>query len=310
MKHVQKIVYIVLCCTHIVLATYGLLPLWVSAPIAITVSFTTYKYVHLDWSAVLHVVLLGIYLVNGPGVENVLVLLCSAFLFIYSAVIHKKFVQLQSAKLEVNTQLQQFNETFQTVRKERHDYLKHVAAISYMLEKEDMPAAKNYMSNLIDRYEETNLSIKGEQGAIAAVLHTNYKAARNVGIAINYQLDVPLSSIPIRLDELVELIGNLLENAIDASAEWQAERNAQGYVELSLQKRSGLFILKCQNSTLPLPARVADQLFVKAGISTKEAHSGFGTTIIKDIVERNHGYLDFVCEKESFSVVCKMASVL
>lgn len=306
----QKILYIVLCCSHIVLATYELLPLLISAPIAVAVSFITYKYVYLDWSAAIHIALLGVYIANGPSIQNMLILLCSALIIIYSTVIHQRFLQLQSAKSEVNTQLQQFNESFQTVRKERHDYLKHVAAISYMLEKDDIVATKNYMANLIERYEETNLSIKGEQGAIAAVLHTNYKAARNAGIAINYQLDVPVSSIPLPLNELVELIGNLLENAIDASSEWQAERNAQGYVDLSLQKRSGLYILKCQNSTLPLPASIADQLFVKAGISTKESHSGLGTTIIKDIVERNHGYLDFVCEKESFSVVCKIASVV
>lgn len=55
--------------------------------------------------------------------------------------------------------------------------------------------AKSYMTNIFDSYEETNLSIKGEQGAVASVLHTNYKRARTENIAINYRLDVPVSQI-------------------------------------------------------------------------------------------------------------------
>lgn len=71
-------------------------------------------------------------------------------------------------------------------------------------------------------------------------------------------------------------------------------------MDLILQKRSGLFILKCQNSTLPLPTHIADNLFVTTGLTTKPNHSGLGTKIVKDIVDRNHGFLDFVYEGASY----------
>ena len=86
----------------------------------------------------------------------------------------QKRLIIRTVEPNMDEQLQQFNETFQTVRKERHDYLKHVAAIHHFLEQRDYKNAKSYMADILDKYEETNLSIKGEQGAIASVLHTNY----------------------------------------------------------------------------------------------------------------------------------------
>ena len=304
------VLFWVICCSQILIATNGLLPLFIAIPIAITTSLLFAKRVRADWSWSIHILFITMCIINGPGLENLIVLLCSILLFIYSAFTQKELVKYKIAKTEVNTQLQQFNETFQTVRKERHDYLKHVAAISYMLDKEDFIAAKTYMNNLIERYEETNLSIKGEQGAVASVLHTNHQEAKQKGIAINYQLEVPISNLPIPVEEIVELIGNIIENAVEACEEWQKREEQQGFIELSLRKRSGLYILTCVNNTIPLPQEVADQLFVSSGVTTKDQHTGLGTTIIQQIIEKHHGFLEFVTEKNTFSITCKIPNVL
>lgn len=304
------IIYFVLCPIHVLLATNGIMPISAAVLLAITVPLSTYNYIKLDSSWIIQVLLVVIYIINGPGFENLVVLLCSILLCIYSTSSSKKQLKFQNIKTEITVQQHQFNETFQTVRKERHDYLKHIAAISYMLEKDNIDSAKSYMAEIIDRYEETNLSIKGEQGAVASILHSNYKAARDKGIAINYLLEVPISSIPIPSHELVELVGNIVENAIDACEEWQKENKEQGFIELNLRKRSGLYILTCKNSSLPLPHHVTDQLFKTSGLTTKEQHAGLGTMIIQQIVDNHHGFLDFISEKNNFSILCKIPSVL
>ncbi len=306
----NRIIYLVLCFIHIVLATNGLMPIGAASLLAIAVAISTYKYIKIDSSWTIQILLAVIYPINGPGIENAIVLLCSVSLLIYSTFSQRKLFALQNTKAAVDAQQQQFNETFQTVRKERHDYLKHIAAISFLLEKEDIHSAKNYMAKIIDNYEETNLSIKGEQGAVASALHSNYKAAREKDIAINYQLEVPISSIPIPPHKLVELIGNILENAVDACDEWQQESKEQGFIELNLRKRSGLYILSCKNSTRPLPKSLADQLFTTAGLTTKEEHVGLGTMIIQQIIKDHDGFLDFIAEKNTFSITCKIPSIM
>jgi two-component system, LytTR family, sensor histidine kinase NatK len=291
------------------LATNGLLPFLLSSILAIVVAASTWKFVKLDKSVWIQLLIIVFYLFNGPKIENILLLICCALLFIYSTSMQNRLM-IRPLNPDIDMQLKQFNETFQMVRKERHDYLKHVAAIQYLLEKEQYKEAKSYMAKLLDGYEETNLSIKGEHGAVASVLHTHYKQARSENMAINYQLDVPISQLPIESAELVELVGNILENAVFACREWQCERGEQGFVELSLQKRSGLFLLTCKNSTLPLEREVADQLFVTSGISTKENHMGLGTAIIQEIVYNHKGFLDFNTEKNTFVITCKIPSVV
>jgi len=308
---INKVLYSVFCIGHFVFAFIQWLPIPLSIFIGAIVAIKTYKYVTFDRFAILlQAFLFMFYFLYENQMAPIFIFSFSIIFFVYSSSLLKQLQTLRMKHTSIETQQVQFNETFQLIRKERHDYLKHIAAIQYLLEKSEYDKAKLYLNSIVNQYEETNLSIKGEHGAIASVLHTNFKRARNQNIIINYQLEVPLSNMPIASAQLVELVGNMLENAIDACEEWQAQTNNQGIVELSLRKRSGLFLLVCQNSTPVLPVKVADELFVRSGVTTKERHEGLGTTIIQLIVQKHHGYIEFIAEKNTFTLTCKIPDVM
>lgn len=200
-----------------------------------------------------------------------------------------------------------FNETFRIVRSERHDFLKHVSAIHFMLEKEKNLEAKKYLDQLVDNYEETNLSIKGERGTVAGTLHQAYRKAKNKGIEIIFDLDLPLSSLPLNDQAIVTLLGNLLSNSIEACEEWQHKTNEQATLLLQFYKRSGLYLLICKNNSLPIPTVILDRLYHSYGHTTKqEGHEGLGTKLIIQIVEEHKGILDFVHKNEEFTVKIKI----
>ena len=309
MKH--KVLYSVLCIGHFVFAFIQWLPIPISIFIGAIVAFKTYKYVAFDrFTILLQAFIFTFYFIFDYQIASIFIFSLSITILVYSSSLLKQLQTLRMKQTSIDTQQLQFNETFQLIRKERHDYLKHIAAIQYLLEKSEYDKTKLYLNSIVNQFEETNLSIKGEHGAIASVLHTNFKRARNLNIAINYQLEVPISSMPIASAQLVELLGNMLENAMDACEQWQAQTNNQGIVELSLRKRSGLFLLVCQNSTPVLPVKVADELFVRSGVTTKERHEGIGTTIIQTIVRKHHGYIEFTAEKNTFTLTCKIPDVV
>lgn len=301
-----------LCCIHFVLATVGYVPLYVSVPVGVLLALIVSKrwLVTPDWSIVIHIWIFSVYLLNGMSIHNLWLLLGALLLLLYNTQKQQAFKNIQTVQLEVNDKLEAFNETFQQVRQERHDYLKHVSAIAYLLEKDEIDEAKAYMQPLVKRYEQTNLSIKGEHGAMAAVLYTNYERARSENIAINYLLESPISNLPMQSDAIVQLIGNILENAIDACIDWQHTHSEQAFIELSVRKKSGLYIVTCVNTTVPLPTYIADQLFTKAGVTTKPEHSGLGTSIIQQIVDEHNGFLDFIAEKQTFTLTCKIPDVV
>ncbi|WHY78176.1 GHKL domain-containing protein [Neobacillus sp. WH10] len=203
-----------------------------------------------------------------------------------------------------------FNETFRIVRSERHDFLKHVSAIHFMLETGKHGEAKAYLDELVDGYEETNLSIKGEQGIVAGSLHQMYRRAKTAGIAVVYDFDLPLSTLPLPDTVMVKLLGNLLSNSIEASEDWQKEHKQQAVITLQFYKRSGLFLLICKNNSLSIPTPILDGLFQSYGKTTKtNGHEGLGTKIIKDIVNDHHGFLDFVYKDQEFTVKIKFPAI-
>ncbi|MEH7225482.1 GHKL domain-containing protein [Bacillus sp. JJ1566] len=224
--------------------------------------------------------------------------------------ITKKMNALLEEAKHFDEQRTQFNETFRIVRSERHDFLKHVSAIHFMLENKKNEEAKHYLDELVDGYKETNLSIKGEHGVVAGILHQMYRKAKALDIAVVYDIDVPLSSLPLSDQQIITLIGNLLSNGIDACEEWQKKYNKQSFLTLQFYKRSGLFILQCKNKSLPIPAQVLDQLFVSFGKTTKgDGHEGLGTKLIQDVVNGANGFLDFVHKDEEFTIKIKIPAI-
>lgn len=222
----------------------------------------------------------------------------------------RKISDLTRSLLEYEEQREHLNETFRIVRGERHEFLKHVSAVHFMLENGKVKEAKHYLDDLVDGYEETNLSIKGERGVVAGVLHQMYRRAQASGISVVYDLDLPLSTLPVSDPNMVTLIGNLLSNSIDACCEWQKHYEKQAVLTLQFYKRSGLYLLVCKNNSLPIPTPVLDKLYHFYGHTTKgEGHEGLGTKMVKDIVEGHQGFLDFVYRDEEFTVKIKIPAI-
>jgi two-component system, LytTR family, sensor histidine kinase NatK len=207
-------------------------------------------------------------------------------------------------------ELRQLSDTFLAVRKQRHDFLKHVSAVHYMLDNGQFGEAKAYFEGLLSGYEEVNLAIKGESGPVAGVLHHMQKMAHAKGIAIHYDLEQPLSSLPMKHEDIAALAGNILSNSIEAAAACKASGFEDAYARLQFYKRSGLMILTCSNSTLPVPQPIIDSLFERFGMTNKGGeHEGLGTKIIKDTVRSYNGFLDFTHKGHVFEIKIKLPNI-
>ncbi|WP_078556392.1 sensor histidine kinase [Bacillus alkalicellulosilyticus] len=226
---------------------------------------------------------------------------------VFRMVLATKLYDLYQNIKEYKSEQKQMNMTFETVRSERHDFLKHVGAIQFMIENNNFQEAKGYISELVDSYEETNLSIKGERGSVAGILHSFYKKAKKESIDISFELDLPVSSLPLSDKDIVTLLGNILSNSIEAAKEWQTQRSEKAQISLQFFKRSGLFIMVCRNNTLPIPSDILDRLFESYGRTTKGGdHQGLGSKLIHTTVKAYNGILDFVYKEEEFMIKIKI----
>ena len=112
------------------------------------------------------------------------------------------------------------------------------------------------------------------------------------------QLEVETATFPsdgVSGEEYVGILGNLLDNAMEA-----AERTAKPWVRLKSFKASGQWILQVTNSkqsdTAPLEKNM------KTTKEDKENH-GLGTKIVKRIVKKHKGVVDYKDYGESFEVM-------
>lgn len=223
----------------------------------------------------------------------------------------RKLMHLERQQKGMEAERLQVNETFRVVRSQRHDFLKHVSALQFMIEQDQMAAAKEYMNELVDGFEETNLSIKGEKGVVAGILHQTFRKAKEKQIQMTYHLDVPLSSLPFHDQDLVALIGNVLANALEAAEAYQERKKEGAQVTLQFYKRSGVYILTCSNHCQTIPTFILDTMFERYGQTTKQAeHEGIGTKIIADIVQKHQGHLDFTFKNEEFTLKIKVPAIV
>lgn len=296
------------------------IPIYVTGLLVFSILFYFYKKIiapisilGVKWNASLFAIqllLVAIYLNSQPSLTDLALFIVFIGIEWVRLGMARKLAALVQENNLYKEQTAQLNETFRMVRSERHDFLKHVSAIHFMLENRHPDEAKAYLDELVDGYKETNLSIKGERGVVAGILHQMYRRAQTAGVAVVYDFDLPISTLPFPDPEMVKLLGNLLSNSIDASESWQKKHKGPALITLQFYKRSGLYVLICQNNSLPIPTSILDGLFQTYGKTTKgEGHEGLGTKIIQEAVDKHHGFLDFVYKNEEFTVKMKFPAI-
>lgn len=198
------------------------------------------------------------------------------------------------------------NDTFLELRGQRHDMMKHVGAIQYLLESGRIDEANRYVEQLIGLYDHVHASMKGEDGHLASLLLHIRRQGEDEGIIVDYGLDAPLTIMPLSPIDQTRLMGNLLHNALEAARE-AVRQGLEGRIKLYTASIGGHFILELSNTSPRIPAHVLDKMFAQSGQTTKKgAHEGLGTYIIGKLVHTHHGSLDYSWDTPLFTVKIKL----
>lgn len=122
------------------------------------------------------------------------------------------------------------------------------------------------------------------------LLNSKFKEIRNYSIELDYKILLG-NNIKIESLDLCVLIGNLLDNAIEA-----AIKSEKKEIYFSLTEKNNYIILRIKNTTINQE--------VKIGKSTKSdpIHHGIGLKSINDIVEKYDGNMNFELKDGYFDI--------
>ena len=202
--------------------------------------------------------------------------------------------QLASYQQElIETHYQEVDNMYQQMRGWRHDYRNHIQTMKAYAASGDWDAIRQYLDLLDEDLTTVDTVIKTGNPMTDAILNSKISLAKSKNIPVVADAHIPLKLRSSELD-LCCIIGNLLDNAIEASLKLpEKERMIRVYMDM---KNTQLYI-SFTNFTAQGKLKKQGNLFR----STKGEGHGFGLVRIDAIVERLDGYISRNSEEGAFT---------
>lgn len=214
---------------------------------------------------------------------------------LFSKQIDKRIAAYQRELIE--THYQEVDNMYRQIRGWRHDYRNHIQTMKVLASNGDLDGIKAYLDEL-DTELDTDLNtvdtvVKTGNAMADAILNSKISLAKSKNITVQVDAHIPVKLKMSELD-LCCIIGNLFDNAIDASLSLpEAERLIRVYMDM---KGTQLYI-SFTNFTATKKLAKSGNLFR----TTKGDGHGFGLVRIDNIIERLDGYLSRNSEDGAFT---------
>lgn len=203
-----------------------------------------------------------------------------------------KYLKIQYDMQLLGEQYQQINENVENSRRMRHDLKHHMLTLQGYLNRNETEEAKNYIQQYIKEVQEYELLKFCEHQVIQMLVNYYYSFAREQGIGFIVHINIP-KELSISDSDLSVLLGNLLENAVNAAA---AAPQKHRHINLNIICHRKMLAITVDNSFDGKVMKNMDGQY----LSTKPGHIGIGLKSITDIAEKYNGGIDFKHDDHEF----------
>ena len=178
-----------------------------------------------------------------------------------------------------------------------HDFHNHIGVLRQLLLGEKYREAVLYLEELQEPMREITDRVWTGDGTADYLINSKGALAGERGIDFSVQGEFPRHT-DIRSVDLCAILGNLLDNAIEACQALEKERR---FLRLYIAVNKGQFYLSLQNS-----AREEPDFDARNYISRKRGNHGLGMKRVKTAVDKYHGYLNLANEPGIFAAEVTM----
>ncbi len=184
-------------------------------------------------------------------------------------------------------QLEVIVESRNRIRALRHDMKNHMLALQILLQKKDLEGAEAYLSSMQDFMANPEEYINTGNDAVDSLLNYKLQRAKELLRTVEARVSIP-GDLRLRSFDLNVVLGNLLDNAVEAAAQTEEKRLAA-----AIRLDRGILSIHIRNSCSGVEEGKKRRLeTTKADAS---AH-GIGLKNVRRIVEKYHGDMELTCE--------------
>lgn len=191
----------------------------------------------------------------------------------------------------IKKQVREIQNMYRQVRGWRHDYRNHINNMKIQLSQENYDGLSDYLNELADDLDTVDTVIKTGNVMADAILNSKLNVAEKMNVQLNVKANVP-EMLPMSDVELCSLLGNMLDNAVEACGTLPEEER---FMRVYIGKLKGQLYLSVQNSAGKVRKEKGSYL------STKEGEHGYGLFRIDRVAKKYGGYVNRQNEEGIFA---------
>lgn len=186
------------------------------------------------------------------------------------------------------------NSSIKATRAIRHDLNNHIAIVSSLIEQGTSQEALQYLKDIKGSYNRNGNYVQTGNIAIDSVLNFKLQEADGQNVDVSFDISIP-DTVEIPAFDIVTVLGNLLDNALDATCKLEDNRK----IDLQMKYDKGRFLFKIENT-------YNGQVLKQDGIILTTKHNssnhGIGLENVRKIVDKYEGMMDIEHDENKFSV--------
>lgn len=197
---------------------------------------------------------------------------------------HEKYLYSQ---YQINIRDEQYRRILDSIeynRRQRHDLRHHLLTLQILWENGETDKARDYLSRYLENTDDIHVEKFCSNPVINMLVSHYYSLAGERDVTMTAHIHIP-DSFSIQDTDLSVLIGNLLENALEAAAH---APDAYRFIHLNMLCRGKMFVVTVDNGF--------DGILQKEGeryLSVKPGHHGLGLSILHELAEKYEGGAEF-----------------
>jgi len=168
----------------------------------------------------------------------------------------------------------------------KHNIEFHMQTMHELVDKKEYERAKNYISGLTKIVDTNFAPISTGIPELDSIVNLKVNQAKQIGIEVKTHIKIE-EPCKITAQDFISIIGNLMNNAIEAVDKINIEEERK--IELSISLVKGVFLLSLINSYSKKPIKHNNSYLTT---KLQKSEHGFGIEHVRSIVDKNNGIFE------------------